>query len=129
MMKRILNISFLCALMLVACENAIQGPEDEKNNGGTGNMRAMFSSIQTEVLSPTCALSGCHGGSQNPSLSAGKAYNNLVNKASSQDPSMLRVKPRDSNNSHLMKLLTGDGTSLMPVPPVNYVLVKYQLLR
>ena len=113
-MKRIFNLYLLGALMFVACEDSIQGPEDEINNGGPGNMRATFTSIQSEVFSPTCATSGCHGGSQNPNLSAGQAYNNLVNQASAQNPSMMRVKPGDSNNSYLMKKLTGDGTSVMP---------------
>jgi hypothetical protein len=97
-------------MLFFACEDSIQGPDDEK----TDNMKATFSSIQANVFSPTCALSGCHGGSQNPNLSAGNAYNNLVNKASALDPSMVLVKPGDSSNSFLMKLLRGDGTSVMP---------------
>jgi hypothetical protein len=102
------------SLLLTSCEDLIQGPEDEIENGGTSNMAAKFSSIQAEVFSKSCALSGCHGGSQNPNLSAGLAYDNLVNQASLENPSMMRVKPGDSSNSFLMKKLTGDGTSLMP---------------
>jgi len=114
-MKKFSIICLLGALLLTACEDAIQGPEDEIKNGGSDKIRATFSSIQSEVFTTTCALSGCHGGSQNPNLSAGLAYNNLVNKASLQNPSMMRVKPGDSNNSYLMKKLTGDGTTRMPL--------------
>ena len=113
-MKKLFSICMLGTLLLTACEDLIQGPEDEIENGGSTNMRATFSSIQAEVFSPTCAVPGCHGGSQNPNLSAGQAYNNLVNKASAQNPSMMRVKPWESANSYLMKKLTGDGTSRMP---------------
>jgi hypothetical protein len=113
-MKRLINILLLGALMLVACEDSIQGPEDEPVNGGPENMPARFSSIQNEVFSKSCALSGCHGGTQNPNLSSGQAYGNLVNQASAQNPSMMRVKPGDSNNSYLMKKLNGDETSMMP---------------
>ena len=104
----------LFGLLLVSCEDWIQGPEDEVQNGGQSNMPARFSDIQTEVFSKNCATSGCHNGTQNPNLSAGVAYDNLVNQPSAQIPSMLRVKPGDSNNSYLMKKLTGDGTSVMP---------------
>ena len=112
-MKKLFSLCLFGILFLTACEDLIQGPEDEINSGPT-NMRATFSSIQTEVFSTTCALSGCHGGSQSPNLSAGQAYDNLVNKASIQNPSMMRVKPGESNNSYLMRKLTGDVTSRMP---------------
>jgi hypothetical protein len=102
------------SLLLTSCEDLIQGPEDEIENGGPSNMRATFSSIQVEVFSTSCALSGCHAGSQNPNLSAGQSYNNLVNVSSLENPSMLRVKPGESGNSLLIKKLTGDGTSIMP---------------
>ena len=107
--------AFLLGLMFVlACEDSIQGPEDEPVNGGPGNMRANFSSIQAEVFSKSCATPACHGGTQDPTLTSGQAYNNLVNVTSLQNPSLVRVKPGDSNNSYLMKKLTGDGTSIMP---------------
>ena len=112
--KKLISLSLLGILMFTGCEDLIQGPEDEINNGGSGEMRATFSSIQAEVFSPTCALSGCHGGSQDPNLSIGQAYSNLVNKTSAQNPPMLRVKPGESANSYLMKKLTADGTSRMP---------------
>ena len=112
---RVLYSTFLVIfLFFAACEDSIQGPEDEIVNGGSGNMRAQFSSIQTEVFSKSCALSGCHNGTQDPDLSTGLAYNNLVNVTSLENPSMLRVKPGESSNSLLIKKLTGDGTSIMP---------------
>lgn len=113
-MKRLFCICLIGILILPSCEDLIQGPEDELENSGPNNMRATFSSIQADVFTPTCAVAGCHGGSQNPNLSAGQAYNSLVNKPSSQNPSMMRVMPGESANSYLMKKMTGDGTSIMP---------------
>lgn len=113
-MKKLYHICVMGVLILTSCEDSIQGPEDEKNNGGSGNMRAMFSSIQAEVFTPSCAVAGCHGGAQAPNLTSGQAYNNLVNKASIQNPSMMRVKPGESINSYLVKKLTSDETSIMP---------------
>jgi hypothetical protein len=113
-MRKLSGLLFLCLLLFVGCEDSIQGPEDEPVNGGPENMPARFSSIQDEVFSKSCAVSGCHAGSQDPNLSVGQAYGNLINQLSAQNPSMMRVKPGDSNNSYLMKKLTEDGTSIMP---------------
>lgn len=113
-MLKLYSIILVVAFVLMACEDLIQGPEDEPVNDGPVNMRANFSSIQTEVFSKSCAVPACHGGTQEPTLSAGQSYGNLVNQVSLQNPSLLRVKPGDSNNSYLMKKLTGEGTSIMP---------------
>jgi hypothetical protein len=107
-------VFFLLLFLITACESLIEGPEDELKNGGSNGIHPIFSSIQEKVLTPACALSGCHGGSQNPNLSAGQAYDNLVNKASIENPSVLRVKPGESTSSLLIKKLRGDGTSVMP---------------
>ena len=111
---RVVFLFMIGLLFLTGCEDWIQGPEDELVNGGSENMRAKFSSIQTEVFSKSCAVPACHGGTQEPTLTSGQSYMNLVNQASLQNPSLLRVKPGDGNNSYLMKKLTGDGTSIMP---------------
>ena len=113
-MRIIYSLLFLGVMVLTSCEDLIQGPEDELKDDDPQNMPARFSSIQEEVFSKSCALSGCHAGTQEPDLSSGQAFDNLVNQPSSQNPSMLRVKPGDSNNSYLMKKLTEDGTSVMP---------------
>ena len=45
--------------------------------------RATFAFVQEKVLTPTCAVSGCHNGATFPDLSAGVAYDNMVNQPSS----------------------------------------------
>lgn len=99
------------AFFFTACENLIEGPD---NIPEKAPVTARFSSIQEKVFTPTCAVSGCHSGIQNPNLSAGQSYTNLLNIPSQQNPSMLRVKPGESDQSYLIKKLTGDGTSVMP---------------
>ena len=98
---------------MVSCENNIEGPEDMDTLPGT-NMRATLTSIQNELFTKSCALSGCHGGSQQPSLVAGQSYGNLVNVNSFGNSSLKRVKPFESENSYLIRKLRGDGTSVMP---------------
>lgn len=97
-------------LMFVACSDNGSDPDNDDQQ----QLEATFSSIQASVLKPRCATSGCHAGSQQPNLTASQAYNNLVHKASLQQPSLLRVKAGDSANSYLIKKLKGDGTTVMP---------------
>ena len=114
MIKSLSHAAILALFIIFGCENYIQGPEDAVNPPVDNKMRATFTSIQNELFSTTCAKSGCHAGAQSPDLSAGKAYGNLVNVASIQNPSLMRVKPFESNNSVLVRKLRGEGTSVMP---------------
>ena len=112
-MKYAVYMIGMLVLFLWACENNIEGPEDiEKPNDN--NMKATFTSIQNELFNKSCALSGCHGGNQQPDLRTGQSFNNLVNVQSAQNPSLMRVKPFESENSWLIKKLKGEGTSVMP---------------
>ncbi|MFH1197485.1 MAG: hypothetical protein V1720_17425 [bacterium] len=78
-----------------------------------------FSEIQKQVFTPSCATTGCHAGSSvqaNLDLSDGSSYNALINITSLLNPNFKRVKPGDSQNSFLIKMLrnSGDGSSQMP---------------
>jgi hypothetical protein len=87
----------------------------------------MFSNIQTQVFDQSCSKSGCHLGANpaaNLDLSSGNSYNNLVNIQSSEIPSLLRVKPGDTDSSYLLLKLIGDPGivgSRMPrgAPPLS----------
>lgn len=71
-----------------------------------------FSAIQSNVLTPTCAVSGCHRGSGAPQgllLDATNSYALLVNVASSEVPSILRVAPGQPNASYLIQKLEGSA--------------------
>ena len=72
-----------------------------------------FSEIQSNVFTPTCAVSGCHRGSGAPQgllLDATNSYALLVNVASSEVPSILRVAPGKPNGSYLIQKLEGSAS-------------------
>jgi hypothetical protein len=58
----------------------------------------------------TCAQAGCHSGA-NPqmgmNLDAAHAYAAIVNVASAEQPSVLRIKPGDGDNSYLYQKIDG----------------------
>ena len=75
---------------------------------------ATFSRVQREVLTPSCALSGCHAGSSpvlGLSLEAGRSYRLLVG-VPSVETSLLRVSPGLPNDSYLVVKLRADGAIL-----------------
>ncbi len=103
----------LTTVFLISCENLIEGPEDLNNPSGN-TVKTTLTSIQNELFTKSCPLSGCHGGTQKPNLTAGQSYGNLVNVASIGNASLMRVKPFESDNSYLIRKLRGQGTSVMP---------------
>lgn len=75
---------------------------------------ATFAFVQEKVLTPTCAVSGCHNGATFPDLSAGAAYDNMVRQPSSAG--LPYVEPGSPNGSFLyVKILgeTDDGPALV----------------
>jgi len=103
----------VCLLFYACTDQIVDSCEEVSENGG---FEARFSSIQQNVLTPRCAIGGCHSGSQPPenlSLEAGMSYNNLVNVASNQS-ALMRVKPGSSMESWLIRKLEGNGTTRMP---------------
>ena len=113
-MKKFYLILPLLLILSISCADQIVSTcGDELPDPG---FTATFSSIQEYVLTPNCAVSGCHVGSNPPEgldLSAGKSYDNLVSVASQQS-SLLLVDPGISSDSWIIKKVTADGTSLMP---------------
>src|SRR5688500_16395685 len=65
-----------------------------------------FTEVNETILQPNCATSGCHAGNPPPrapmSLEAGVAYQSLVDKPSTQVPSVLRVVPQSAADSYLI---------------------------
>ncbi len=75
-------------------------------------LQPTLSSIQSNIFTPSCALSGCHAGStpqMGQNLSAGMAYSNIVNVPSTEQPAFKRVLPGDAANSYLYMKITGDA--------------------
>jgi len=76
-------------------------------------------SIQANVFSVSSAIPGCHGDGTvqfglrlDPGFSAG----NLIDVASPQDPTLIRVIPGNSNSSFLIQKLEGTQTVGMRMP-------------
>jgi hypothetical protein len=81
---------------------------------------ATFTRVQTEVFTPSCALSGCHSGAspkQGQDLSAGRAWAQIVS-VRSVESTRLRIAPGDPDASYLISKVKGDATitgSRMPL--------------
>ena len=80
---------------------------------------ASSSAIQANVLAPTCAAAGCHQGAGAPQglrLDDVNSYGLLVNVASSQVNTILRVAPNDPDNSYLIQKLEGTASVCAQMP-------------
>jgi hypothetical protein len=112
-MKTGVFIYGIVSILLISCENYIEGPDDIVRPDDI-RMHSTLASIQNELFNKSCALSGCHGGSRQPNLSEGQSYKNLVNVPSIESNTLFRVKPFESENSFLIRKLTAESTSIMP---------------
>ena len=77
---------------------------------------ATFAQVQETIFDVSCASSGCHGRRAWPNLSAGQAYDNIVNVESSRGIAL--VKPGGPDNSYLyLKLLPDADIDGARMPP------------
>ena len=79
-------------------------------NNSSGGNAVTLSQLQAQVFTPIC--SGCHTGigSALPgvqNLTAGHTYGSIVGVPSIEQPSLLRIKPNDPNNSYLIRKIEG----------------------
>ncbi len=78
-----------------------------------GGSQATFSAVQSQIFTPSCAFSGCHGGgapAEGLNLSSGTAYANIVNVRSSQRGNLDRIEPGNPDASYLYLKVTGDSS-------------------
>jgi predicted small lipoprotein YifL len=76
-------------------------------------LQPTLASIQDNVFTVTCAVSGCHGGASAQfglRLDPGFSYGNLINVPSPRDSSLIRVVPGDPDASFLIQKLDGTQT-------------------
>jgi hypothetical protein len=118
-------------LLLTACGNleSITGPDGV--GGDPIDQTATFTRVQAEVFTPTCANLGCHdplGQQSQMILTAARAYEQTVGRASVEMPSLMRVAPGDPANSYLYRKITGAGITgdRMPQagPPLDEAKIK-----
>ena len=84
---------------------------------GNSAPSAKLSDIQSKVFNTSCALSGCHGATNNQAnllLTDGNAFTNLVNVQSVLFPQFKRVVPDSSSKSLIIKILKGEVSPRMP---------------
>ncbi len=100
------GLSAWWVVMLLSGLSCSSNPTEQSG----GALEPTLSSIQANIFSPKCALSGCHvnGGLAPMTLqSADASFTNLVNVNSVQRPALKRVAPNDASQSYLMHKLEG----------------------
>jgi hypothetical protein len=105
--------TLLAVTWLGACAGNGQGLDQNGRPIGSGGpdagpLTADFDSIQSHVFTPVCTA--CHAGGGAPQglrLDATSSYDLLVGVPSNEQPSTLRVKPGDPNDSYLIQKLEG----------------------
>jgi len=107
-----------CATLVAAALVASCGSGNGMGSGGEGSgpLTATFSSIQANVFTPICAT--CHAGASAPHglRLDSNSYALLVGVPSAEEPSILRVKPNDPDNSYLVQKIQGTAASGVQMP-------------
>jgi hypothetical protein len=83
--------------------------------GQTPPLMATFDSIQANIFTPLCAT--CHSGPNPPvnlNLDSTHSFNDLINVPSTEQPTIVRVKPGDPMNSFLVQHIQSDGDGASP---------------
>lgn len=107
-------VVLVLAVTVSACEHA--GPV-----GMDDGIQPTLSSLQENVFSTNCALSGCHAGpnpKQGLRLSAGETHDNVVDVRSTERPELFRVEPGRPDSSYLVHKVEGRSSivgSRMPL--------------
>jgi hypothetical protein len=83
-------------------------------NDPTVPLTAQLASIQQNVLTPNCAISGCHTGAAAPQglrLDDANSFALLVGIPSNEVPGLLRVDPGNPDRSYLIQKLEGTAAA------------------
>ncbi len=87
------------------------------------DIQPSLASIQNSIFTPTCSVAGCHSGPPGPNLPAGMdlssanaSFSSLVNIASFQETTILRVATGDADNSYLIQKLEGTSAQGSRMP-------------
>jgi hypothetical protein len=112
----ILFLTFILVVLMMGCseENSTQPEQNPPSNVPVSKL----SDIQQKVFSQSCALSNCHGSTNNQAnllLTEGNAFSNLVNVQSLLFPQFTRVLPDSSSKSLIIKILKGEVSPQMPL--------------
>ena len=100
-----LTVLVALACMGTACSGPTTSTEMVFDSVAEGP--ATFTQVQTTIFDASCAFRGCHDGSAWPNLSAGQAYDNIVEVESSRGIAL--VEPGDPDDSYLYRKLLADA--------------------
>jgi hypothetical protein len=102
----------LALLAATFCKSSSTTPSDTPKDDPS------FSGDIQAIFSQSCAVSSCHNSSASGGLTLtnGQAYANLVNVASTGEPTKVRVIPNDAPNSYLVIKLEGRQTVGVKMP-------------
>jgi hypothetical protein len=118
MKKTKLLLTILVILLITIWGCSSDNPTEPAPNPGTQAPLSKLSDIQAKVFTQSCALSGCHGTTNNQAnllLTDGNSFANLVNMQSFLFPQFKRVVPDSSSESLLIKILKGEVSPQMPL--------------
>lgn len=103
--------ALLCAA-LAGCAGSGEGLDQNgqplSGSPGSSSLTADFESIQENIFTPIC--SKCHIGASAPEglqLDADHSYDMLIGVSSAEEPSLLRIKPGDPDDSYLVRKIEG----------------------
>jgi len=114
------------ARFTVTNSQGLTSTPDQRTVTVTAAATATLSMIQSQIFTPRCA--GCHPPNEGMDLRAANAFNSIVNVSSSEQPSLMRVKPGDPDNSYLYrKVLGASGISGSRMPQGGPFLTSAQL--
>jgi hypothetical protein len=109
------GLILLAALTAFYCGG---GNGDNGNEPATPISDPSFSTDIQPIFNNSCALGGCHNSTAEAGLvlTQGVAYANIVNVASTQVPTLMRVDPSDAPNSYLVKKIEGSQSVGVRMP-------------
>jgi hypothetical protein len=100
------------AVLVTACGTVKSPTEPGTPAPGPGTPALTFSQIQTQILTPNCAKSGCHSravASGGMVLEAGASFGQIVGHPAAENPALARIQPGDPERSYLFKKIRGDA--------------------
>lgn len=118
MKKTKVLLTTLIILLITFWGCSSDNPTEPAPNPGAQAPLSKLSDIQAKVFTQSCALSSCHGSTNNQAnllLTDGSSFSNLVNVQSFLFPQFKRVVPDSSSKSLLIKILKGEVSPQMPL--------------
>jgi hypothetical protein len=117
MMKSLLAVGLVALLLVMSGCKGGGGYSETQTSGSTAKSgadpkqasAAMFKGDVQPIFTKKCAHPSCHGVAKSAGmqLSAGAAYDNIVNVKSSEAPHFMRIKPSEPDSSYLVMKIEG----------------------